>query len=340
MPPGADRLKLGILRDFSSEHLNYVKACEEAGIRYEVLDVLAPDWVKQLQDSGCDGFLFHPPNDIQERKSMLDEIAWVTEQVLEKPIYPCFPELFIYENKRNMSYWLKANDIPHPPTRVFARLQDALEFLMIAPYPLVYKTNVGAGASGVRIIHSRHRAMRIARRVFGRFHPALTFGELRFSRKFKGIPLPLFGRIQKHYLIVQDFIPIRWEWRMIRIGDSYFGHKKLLRDGFASGSGKASLEQPPDELLHLTRRICETGGFRSMNLDIFETMDGEFLVNEMQTIFGSYKPVQMRVDGLPGRYLYEDGSFRFEEGVFNQHGSHLLRVLDFASMLLEKKSGE
>ncbi|HRY99623.1 MAG TPA: hypothetical protein P5550_11265 [Bacteroidales bacterium] len=336
MPPGAEHLKLGILRDFNEDHRNYVSACEEAGVDYAVIDVMSPDWIRRVQDSGCDGFLMHPPNDIQERKSMLDEVAWVLEQVLGKVVYPSFRELYIYENKRNMAWWLQSTGFPHPPTYVFARRAEAEAFLRQAPYPLVFKTNIGAGASGVRFIHSRGRALRIARRVFGRFHPALTFGDVRFSRKYKGIPLPLFGRVQKHYLIVQDFIPILWEWRMIRIGDSYFGHKKLLRDGFASGSGKASLERPPDALLHLTREVCERGGFRSMNLDVFETADGRYLINELQTIFGSYKPVQMRVDGIPGRFVYDGARFIFEEGVFNQHGSHLLRVMDLIGLLLKK----
>ena len=124
---------------------------------------------------------------------------------------------------------------------------------------------------------------------------------------------------------------------MIRIGDSYFGHKKLLRNGFASGSGKSSLERPPDELLHLTRDICDKGGFRSMNIDVFEDEEGNYLVNELQTIFGSYKPVQMRVDGKPGRFIYEGDSFVFQEGVFNQHGSNVLRILDFSEILLKRK---
>lgn len=337
MPPGAEHLKLGILRDFNEAHLNYVHACEELGVNFQLIDILASDWMEVVLASGCDGLLFHPPNDIQERKSIMDEIAWVCENILQLPIYPSFTELFIYENKRNMAWWLQANDIARPPTHIFSRKSDAQAFLRQAQYPLVFKTNIGAGASGVRFIHSKARALRITRRVFGCTHPALTFGDLRFSRKFKGIPLPLFGRIQKHYLIVQDFIPIRWEWRMIRIGESYFGHKKLLRDGFASGSGKASLERPPDELLHLTRQICEKGGFRSMNIDIFETEDGRFLVNELQAIFGSIKPVQMRVDGVPGRFLYQNDQFVFEEGVFNQHGSHLLRVLDFLDILLKTR---
>lgn len=340
MPAGAASLKLGILTAFHDEHLNYVKACEEMGLAYSLIDILAPDWIRRVQESQCDGFLLHPPNDIQERKSMLDEIAWVISDLLQKPIYPSFKELYIYENKRNMAWWLKSQGFPHPPTQIFARKTDALDYLRQASYPLVFKTNIGAGASGVRIIQSRARALHIARAIFGFSHPALTLGEIRFSSKYKGIPLPLLGRIQKHYLIVQEFIPIRWEWRMIRIGESYFGHKKLLRDGFASGSGKAALEQPPQELLELTRQICERGGFRSMNVDIFESEKGEFLVNELQTIFGSYSPIQMRVDGKPGRYLFRDQAFHFEEGVFNQHGSHLLRVMDFVDLLLKRKANE
>lgn len=337
IPAGAEHFKLGILSDFDGAHLKYISSCEEIGIAYTLIDILSPDWIDLLKESDCDGFLFHPPNDIQERKSILDEIAWVIQEVLKKPIYPSFNELFIYENKRNMAWWLRSNSIPHANTHIFARKSQAIDFLRQAEYPLVFKTNIGAAASGVRIIHSRAKALRIARRIFGFSHPALTFGDLRFSRKFKGIPLPLFGRIQKHYLIAQEFIPIRWEWRLIRIGESYFGHKKLLKNGYASGSGLSVFDVPPQELFHLIRDICEKGGFRSMNVDIFETVEGEFLVNELQTIFGSINPSQMYRDGKPGRFTFKDGRFEFEDGVFNTHGSHLLRVLDLLQLILDKR---
>ena len=70
-----------------------------------------------------------------------------------------------------------------------------------------------------------------------------------------------------------------------------------------------------------------------MALDVFETVDNQFCINEIQSIFGSYDDSQMYINGRPGRYVYMDGNFIFEEGRFNRHGSYLLRVQHFLEIL-------
>src|SRR5699024_683835 len=117
--------------------------------------------------------------------------------------------------------------------------------------------------------------------------------------------------------------------------DSYFAHKKLANSkGLHSGSGLANYETPPKKVLDFIKYVCDKGLFRSMNVDFFEDINGNFYVNELQTIFGSkIKPYQMCVDGKPGRYLFKNGTWNFEEGMFNQNNSYNLRVKDFKSIL-------
>jgi glutathione synthase/RimK-type ligase-like ATP-grasp enzyme len=329
-------IKLGILKDYSNNYQLYIEACKHLQVKYEVVDFLSPDWIQFIKKSKCDGFLCHPPDNIQEQKSIYDERLYFLNKVLSKPVYPSYESLYIYENKRNMAYWLEINDFPYPETRIFSRKKDALDYFDSVEFPIVLKTNIGAGGSGVEIINHKLKAKRITQKIFGRVHPAITFGRVRFSRKFYGIPLPLFGRVQKHYMIVQKFYKIKWEWRIIKIGDTYSGHQKLLKGQFASGSDKVGWVKPPEELLHMVKELCEKGGFDSMAVDIFETTEGRFLVNELQAIFGSFIPYQMKIDEKPGRYVYKNGKFNFEEGEFHQYGSNLLRVKRF----LEQLSGE
>ena len=327
------KIKLGILKDYHDTYLNYIEACKELKVDFIVIDFLSPYWIKLIEKSGCDGFLCHPPDDIQERKNIYDERLYFLNKVLKKPVYPSYEELYIYENKRNMAYWLEINNFPAPETQIFTNRKDAIEFFRSAKYPVVLKTNIGAGGSGVDIINSRAKANRVANKIFGRFHPALTFGRVRFSRKFHGIPLPLFGRIQKHYMIVQRFYEIKWEWRIIKIGNSYSGHRKLLKGRFASGSDLVGWVKPPVNLLNIAKDVCDKGQFYSMAVDVFETLDGRFLINELQSVFGSYIPYQMKVNGKPGRFLFENGSFHFQEGEFHRFGSNLLRVKHFLNIL-------
>ena len=328
------RPKLAIATSFAVTYRNYISACEELGVPYEIFDILSEDWMSFVMSSDCDGYLLRPPCDIPERKAAYDERVYFLHKVLGKPIYPGFEELYLYENKRNMSYWLQAHGFPHPRTRVFLRKDEALQHLSQREYPVVLKGNTGSGARRVSIVRSPFMAGLIARRVFGFFHPLATLGYPPSSRVGKRtVPWPQYGVAQKHCLLVQDFKEIRWEWRLIKIGDSYFGHKKLLSGKFASGSDSVGWEPPPVELLDLVRRVTETGGFHSMALDVFETVDGEYLINEIQSLFGSIIESQMFIDGVPGRFRRVDGEYVFEEGTFNRHGSYLLRVEHFLELL-------
>ena len=173
----------------------------------------------------------------------------------------------------------------------------------------------------------------IANKIFGLKDGLLSHGLSPVYKKF-GIPVKLTGCSQKNYMILQSFHKIKWEWRILKIGNSYFGHQKLLKGDKASGSGLVGWVKPPEELLYMAKDICDKGGFDVMDVDIFETIEGEFLVNEIQAIFGSYLPYQMKIDGKPGRYVYsEKDGFIFEEGEFNRFGSKLLFVEDFVSIL-------
>lgn len=328
-------MKLGILKSWEHYHHAYIGACQFLNVEYKVIDILASDWITLVKDSQCDGFLAHPPCDIQERKSIYDEKLYFLSHFMKKKIYPTFDELYIYENKRNMSYFLETFDYPHPKTRVFSRREDAMKFLEDASFPLAFKSNIGSGASGVSIIKSKNEAVKFINQVFGRFHKLITLGKLYWG-KHKGIPLPKLGIAYKHYIIIQDFYKIRWEWRIIKIGNSYAGHQKLLKGEFASGSDMVGWIAPPKELLNLVKRIAEEHGFYSVAIDIFETENGEFLINEVQSLFGSYLPYQMKVDGVPGIYEYKDNDFIFYNGEFHQDSSKRLRVKHFLEILNRK----
>lgn len=334
-------MTLGILKGFLDSHsLSYEEACKALKIDYKLIDLLSPHWIDLILNSQCAGFLCHPPCDFSEQKQIYDEKLYFINKVLGLPIYPSFEELFIYENKRNMAAWLQIHKFPHPRTLVFARKEDAKNYLLKASYPLVLKSNSGASASGVNIVSKPRTALKILNQVFGRFHPALAFGKIRIVKNRNKIPIPFIGDSQRHYLIVQDFMKLKWEWRIIKIGNSYFGHQKLLKGSFASGSGQVGWEDPPKELLYLVKSIAETGKFQSLSVDIFETLDEKYLVNEIQSMFGSILPYQMKVNNIPGRYVYveKSDSFEFEEGEFNIMGSNYLRVEHFVNTLLGSKS--
>jgi len=74
-----------------------------------------------------------------------------------------------------------------------------------------------------------------------------------------------------------------------------------------------------------------------MGADIFETEDGRFLVNELQSLIGQKTKHLMKVDDKAGRFIFKDKKFEFEAGSFNDHQSYDLRVKHFLKILEQKK---
>ena len=114
---------------------------------------------------------------------------------------------------------------------------------------------------------------------------------------------------------------------MVYIDGSYFGHQKLKKGEFHSGSKMIGWYDPPHQLLDFVRDTVTKGNFSSMCLDIFETTDGRYLVNELQSLFGQSTESQMYVNGIPGRYIYADiDKWSFVEGFYCENGCSNLRV--------------
>lgn len=327
-------MKLGILTGYNDWQL-YIDACEELKVDYEVVDILSPDWMQILKrvHNEIDGFLCRPPASFQELKSIYDERIFFIKEYFQKPLYPNFNSLYIYENKRNMAAFLEFHGFPHVDTKVFVDKQSALDYVETATYPIVQKANIGACGSAVTIIENRHKARRIVNKIFGIFNGKISTGLSPIITKYN-IPISITGSAQKHYVIFQSYHPIKWEWRILKIGNTYSGHQKLLKGHKASGSGLVGWVEPPKELLYMVKDICEKGGFDVMDVDIFETIDGNYLVNELQAIFGSRSHYQMKINGKPGRFVYSNkNGFTFEEGEFHQYGSKLLFVKDFVEKI-------
>ena len=104
--------KMGILKGFDDYYLKYVKACEELNVPYQVIDIVSDNWIQNIKNSECVGFLHRPPCDSFTHKEGFDSILFFINKVMNKEIYPDFLSSYIYESKKNMHYWLQINNIP------------------------------------------------------------------------------------------------------------------------------------------------------------------------------------------------------------------------------------
>jgi len=311
---------LGIVADFWHQHHHYVAACREMGVAYKVLDLSGPDWLQVVEESDCDAFLVRPSVALSIWKQMYDERLRVMAEDLGKVLFPSYQEIWLYESKRRMQYWCAAHQIPHPRTWVFYDRKQALACAAQVPLPVVYKSNLGSGASGVRVFRTRGVLRRHIHRCFLR-----GFTTYRRCRNDK----------EWGFVFLQEYLPEAREWRIIRIGDSYFGYEKLKKGDYHSGSLLRRYGELPTELLSFARDVLDVGGFQSMDLDIFQTRDGRYLVNELQTIFGMSRPEMCVVDGQAGRMLYEPESdaWTFEAGDFCRNHLCNLRVQTWLDVL-------
>jgi len=232
---------------------------------------------------------------------------------LGKQVYPSVKGLWLYESKRRTAAFLSAHGLPQPRTLVFYDRDRALQFTSSCELPIVFKTDLGSEAAGVKVLRDRRSLERLVKRCFERGVSATGYGD------------PSSGRGE---VLLQEFIPNALEWRMVRIGNSYFGHRKGREGDFHSGSKIIEFDTPPKRLLRFVKGVTDTGDFDNMALDVLENQRGDYFVIEMHCYFGCNCPYVMAIEGKPGRFVYDESvdDWQFEEGDFNRNASCNLRV--------------
>jgi len=346
-------MKVSILRNEDpSSSKKWEISCQKANLDYTVIDLTASDWYESIINSNSELFLLRPPGETFKFKQVYDERVFIISEVLKFFVFPTVKEILIYENKRMLSAFLKGANIPLPQTWIFYNKNEALKFAQETSLPVVGKTRIGASGSGVEIIKTHKGLDTYIRRGFGkgikrRLGPNRSTGNVRtWSKKAVANPayfikkirqyLEIYKDSQKGFIILQEYVPHEFEWRIVKIGESWFGHQKIKMGEKASGTKGINYITPPIKLLDFCRNICEEHNFTTMALDIFEHPKKGYVVNELQTIFGHVQEYLMECDGKIGRYIFENDQWHFEPGDFNTNESYDLR-LESAIALYERR---
>ena len=335
-------IKACILRsELEDSPRRWIDSCQKLGVSYEVINLLQDDWFEKIEANDSNFYLACPSGIQEHLKRVYDEKLYVVETVLHKKVFPSYNEIIIYENKRFFSYFAKAYEIPVPSTHVFYIEEEALSYVENVTFPLVAKTSIGAAGTGVNILHDSKQARQYIHIAFSegikrKSGPSLS-GRSRTELITKALKSPefLFSKIksyrhlndfrQKGYVIFQEFIDHKFEWRVIKIGESLFAHQKVKMGEMASGTKLKNYVKPPLELLDFVNDLCERLGFDIMACDIFEN-NGSYIVNEMQTKWGQKYDYLMEIDGRRGRYVKRGCEWVFEEGDFNRNASFDLKL--------------
>jgi len=318
---------------------------------YEVVDISTDTWLEELTKKEYDLILMRPPGKTELFKRIFDERIQLIKQYLPTPVYPSVDEILLYENKRYLSEWLKINDLPHPETHVFFHKSEAIAYINgNRIFPIIAKTNIGASGNGVVSIANKDEAIEYVNKAFSvgirsKTGPKLKKGSILlkikkvlFKKGFLTQRLkdyrPSLLNIQFHYVIFQKFIAHEFEWRVVRIGDSYFAHKKMAKNGKASGTLQKGYDEVPQSLLNFIKQVTEKHHLTSVAIDVFE-QNKAYLINEIQCYFGQSDPYQMLVNGKPGKYVFNDSTWLFEEGMFNTNESYDIRLEQALSTIIK-----
>jgi glutathione synthase/RimK-type ligase-like ATP-grasp enzyme len=354
MQSGKRSFKFAVLINHSYDLYKFwIEAIKESefDIRYSLIYFDSNNWLEEIRNQGFDAVLISPPYMTINSKRMCDERIFIISEILKIPVYPDYKSLLVFENKRMLDYVLDSYEIPHPGTWNFHNKEEALSFTVTSAFPLVAKIITGAAGIGVRFLRNRKDARQYILKAFKKGVRSKTGPSLRrpglinrfisalHRKNYVRMLMDNYGSVlhekQIGYVYLQEFIPHEFEWRCVRIDDSYFAHKKLVKNHKASGSLLKVYDKPPGNLLEFVRSVSEKLGITSAAFDIFETRDKGYLVNEVQTFFGQSDPHQMIIDEIPGRYYFKEGEWIFEAGDFNRNKSFNLR-LNHAIKLLNR----
>ena len=327
--PAETDQRVCIIKDWMLRHAYYEAACLELGVPYTILDFTTADWVEKFANDASFVYLLRPFVLATLWRTVYEERAFMLARVMQKNLFPNFEELWMYESKRRCASLLQYHGIPHPRTWVFFSRAQAREFLATARYPLIFKTDLGSDAVGVRVLRDRAAGEQVVRVCFGR-----------------GFASGFYDPRDRNYgqVFFQEHLGEVREWRVIRIGDSYFAYEKGKQGQFHSGSKVVHFGEPPTGLLEFARQNLDKLGLTCIALDVFLDPAQRFFVNEIQTYYGANEtggiyfengqPVQlednqtveMMINGTAGRYFYNAGLWQFEVGDFSRNAGCNLRV--------------
>lgn len=335
--------KVCILRneDFDSGD-KWLLACKKKRIQADIIDLCSVDALDHIKNGGYDLCLLRPPGAHEVYKNIYDEKLYHIVNILGIPCFPTFFECFIYENKKSLAAFLELSEIQHPKTWVISHYSEARSFISSCAYPIVAKTSIGAASSGVSIIKSKAEAAKYIKQAFKgkgirkRVGPNRQMGtpkswlqkalsDPEYLKRKLAKYIRTYGDTQKDFVIFQEYIEHDFEWRIVKIGKSYFAYKKFKVGDKASGTKNLGYANPPLEILTWVHEIAQKYEINTAAFDILVGKD-DYYMNEIQTIFGHVWDHILEVDGKPGRYVNENGDWVFEEGVFNANESYDLRL--------------
>ena len=300
---------VGLVRDWLSDidgyigprayYPKYERFLINNGIKYEYFDIHAHNWIENAKRYNV--VIWQTPSSPVERTEAIQKI-FVLEQMGIKCL-PSFNEVFKFEDKVQMHYFYKTNNLPEIPTFVSSSKEDAIIFAKNTKYPIVSKITTSSSSFGVCLLKTENQALKLINDVFSEKGKKTHWKYLR----------------QKDYIYFQDFIAdAEFDLRVIVVGNYLFGYYRYPNKGDfrASGSGNYEKKAIPVTALDLAWKTYILYGAHCLATDfVFSPKENKYFIIESSIFIGIDTDLQLKVNNIPGSYVRkEDGVYFFEEG--------------------------
>ncbi len=302
-PAGVAKPKVGLVKD-SGDHPywpKYERFLQVNSIPYELFDIHRSDFLDRARQ--FDLIVWRPDSSYGGQWEAKAKIE-LLNRYLGIATYPSKDELWFYEDK-NKEFWLLGRaGVPAVTTFISYSRAETESFLEQCSYPLVSKDITNSASQGVKLLRTQRQALKFARQVF-------TVGaRLHY----------LYVR-QYGYVHLQEYLPNPgYDLRVICVGNSYFGYYRYAEPGDfrASGAGRVVKQALPPAALELARQAKQAlPPTRCLAVDMVQDIrSGQFYIIECSIFINVLSSVQLMVEGVPGRYIEQEGQFVFAPGKF------------------------
>lgn len=285
----------------SAYYPKYERFLKNNKIEYEYFDIHAHNWIEKAKKYNV--IIWRTHSTPAEQTEAIQKI-FVLEQMGIKCL-PSFNEVFKYEDKVEMHYFYKTNNLPEIPTFVSNSKEDAIIFAKNAKYPIVSKINTGSSSLGVSLLKNEKQTLKLIDEVFSEKGKKTCWKYLR----------------QKDYIYLQKFIDhAKFDLRVIVVGNSLFGYYRYPNKGDfrASGAGNIEKKDIPVLALDLAWKTHILYGSQCLSTDfLFCPIENKYYIIESSIFIKIETDMQLMVNNIPGRYVRgEDGVYTFEEGKY------------------------
>lgn len=287
----------------------YRKILVHNKLDYIDLDSSEPDfWIKTRTITHFIYKFSHNHTD----KQIAESIIPVIQYQLGIPCFPDWETSWHYDDKIKQAYLLREAGFPVCEFHVFYHGDKALNWIKTAPYPLVYKSKSGSGASNVEMVKNERQARQKIRKMFGTGYFQEEIGflnrikvynyDIRKIIRHYGIRLrnnilhkeaAPFWQVQKNYILFQKFLPNNsYDTRVQVTGRRAYAFLRFNRenDFRASGSNNWSLDHSKInmDMVRIAFSVSEKLGFKSMAYDfIYDEFKNPVIV-EISYCYGDY----------------------------------------------------